>query len=162
MKPFKSLVAVGLVLMFAATAQAKAAYKGKVQMIETAEIIAVVRITGVEAASVKGKFWTYRQKASAKVDKVLKGKVSDSVSLYGDGDFICARCHFEVGRYLVFVERDGDLLIGNNCPLSVRKITAEKVEWLDDKRILDKKEALLADVLSEIAVVLATPKQSKP
>src|SRR6185436_7698218 len=114
MKRFQLLLVVGLVLLFAGSAQAEAAYKGKVQMIETAEVIAVVEITSVETASVKGTYETYRQKASAKVDKVLKGKLSGSVALYGDGDFICAKCHFQAGRYLVFLQRDGELLTGNN------------------------------------------------
>ena len=163
---FQALLAVGLVLLFAATAQARAAFKDKVQMIETAEVIAIVEITSVEEVSVKGKFWTYGQKALAKVENVLKGQVPDVVSLYGDEDFICARCNFEVGRYLVFLDRDGELLTGNNWHLSARKITktsgeTEQVEWFTDKGPFEKKEALLSDVLREIAVVLAKPKQAK-
>lgn len=165
MKRFQSLILIGLVLSLAAVCQARAAFKGKVQMIETAEVIAVVEITGVEKVSVKGKYWTYGQKASAKVENVLKGKLPDNVSLYGDEDFICARCHFEVGRYLVFLDRDGELLTGNNWHLSIRKITGdseEKVEWFDDKKIFEKTEALLSDVLNEITRVLSKPKQSQP
>ena len=132
-------------------------------MIETAEAIAVVEITGVEKASVKGKTWTYGQKASAKVEKVLKGKLSGSEFLYGDEDFICARCHFETGRYLVFLDRDGALWTGNNWHLSACKITGdskEKVEWFDED--LAMKEVPLSEVQSEIAAVLAKRKQSKP
>ena len=137
-------------------------------MIETAEVIAVVEITGLEKVSVKGKRWTYWQKASAKVEKVLKGKLSGSAFLYGDEDFICARCHFETGRYLVFLDRDDAMLTGNNWHLSVRKIIGdagdakEKVEWFEDNKKFEGKEALLSDVQAEIAAVLAKPKQSKP
>jgi hypothetical protein len=164
MKYIQSLLALGLVLLLAATVQAKAAYKGKGRMIETAEVIAVVEITSVEKASVKGKHWIYGQRALAKVENVLKGKLPASASLYGDENFICARCHFEIGRYLVFLDRDGELLTGNNWYLSIRKITENseaKVEWFDDKNIFEKKQAPLSDVLNEIAAVLAKPKQEK-
>lgn len=164
MKRFQSLLLVGLVLSLAANAHAKAAYKGKVQMIETAEVIAVVDITGLEKVSVKGKGWTYGQRASGKVENVLKGTLPKRVSLYGDENFICARCHFEVGRYLVFLDRDGELLTGSNWHLSIRKISGdseEKVEWFDDRKMFEKKEAPLADVLKEIKGVLEKSKPSK-
>ena len=72
-------------------------------MIETAEVIAVVEITSVETVSVKGEYWTYRQKATGKTEKVLKGKVSSNFSMFGEEDFICARCRFGVGRYWCFL-----------------------------------------------------------
>lgn len=164
MNYFKSLLAVGLVLLLTSTVHARASYKDKVQMIETAEVIAIVEITRVERVLIKGKHWTYQQKASAKVEKVLNGKLAGNVALYGDENFICARCHFETGRYLVFLVRDGELLTGNNWHLSALKITGdseEKVEWFDDEKRIEKKEMLLSDVVSEIADVLAKPKQSK-
>jgi len=95
---------------------------------------------------------------------VLKGKLSGSVALYGDGDFICARCHFQVGRYLVFLRRDGKLLTGSNWHLSIRKITGgseKKVEWFDDKQIFENQELLLSDVQNEIKAVLVRPKHHK-
>jgi len=160
MKHFQSLLAVGLVLFFAVSAQAKAAFKGKVEMITTAQVIAIVEITEVQKVSVKGAHWTYRQMASAKVEKVLKGELPDSAFFYGDENFICARCHFEAGRYMVFLDRDGELLTGNNWQLSTRKISGdsgEKVEWFGDK-YLEPKAALLSEVLNEITTVLAKSK----
>jgi hypothetical protein len=165
MKRFQFWAALGLVLLFAAHAHAKAGYKGAAQMIETAEAIAIVEITGVESTLVKESFWTYRQKATAKVEKVLKGDLSGKVSLHGDEDFICARCHFETGRYLVFLKRDQALWAGNNWQLSVHKITGDskdKVEWFKDKQSRVQTETPLSDVLKEIADVLAKPKPSKP
>jgi hypothetical protein len=58
MKHFQQLLAIGLVLLLASTAHARAEFKGKAQMIETAQAIAVVEITRVEAVSVKGGYWT--------------------------------------------------------------------------------------------------------
>lgn len=163
MKRLQVIVVIGLAFLIAASAQAAVVYKSKVQMIETAEVVAVVEITNVAKVSAKGELWTYRQKASAKVQNVIKGKLPDNVSLYGDG-LICGNCRFEVGRYLVFLDRDGGLLTGNNWELSARKITGKSkknVEWLGDKGLFQKKQALLSDVLSEIAVVLARSKQAK-
>ncbi len=48
MKRFQSWLPVGLVLMLAVTVQASFVYKDKAQMIETADAIAVVEITGVQ------------------------------------------------------------------------------------------------------------------
>lgn len=161
MKNFQSLLAGALVLLLAANAHSDAAYKGKVEMIETAAAIAIVEITSTEKVSVKGKHWIYQQKAPAKVEQVLKGNLADRVFLYGDENFLCAQCHFEVGRYLVFLDRDGDLLTGNNWQLSTRKITGEAVEWLDDDKFFEKKSATLSDVLQEIEQALAQAKPKK-
>jgi hypothetical protein len=186
MNPFQLLLAVGLVAVFADTAQAKANYKGKVQMIKTAEVMAVVEIARVRTMSViNGNTWSYRQMVSAKVEKVLKGDLPDNVTLYGDTcylqnttqpptrfsptAYICGKCHFEIGRYLVFLKRDGELLTGNNWQLSVRKISRdsqEKIEWFDGKKILENQEVLLSDVLSEVKLALShdepeTPEKSR-
>ena len=162
MKHFQSLLAVSLILLLAANAHSDAAYKGKVEMIETAAAIAVVEITGTEKVSVKGKQWIYQQKASAKVEQVLKSNLADRVSLYGDENFLCAQCHFEAGRYLVFLDRDGDLLTGNNWQLSTHKITGEAVEWLDDVKFFEKKVVALSGVLQEIEQALAKAKPAAP
>lgn len=166
MKRFFSCLTVVLLLLLGAMVQkghAKAAFKDKKQMIETAQVIDIVEITSIEKASVKGNPWTYQQKASAKVEKVLKGKLPDKVSLYGDETFICARCHFEKGRYLVFLDRDRELLTGNNWQLSARKITDDnkanntekaQVEWFDAKNIFERPKAPLNQALKEIAAVL--------
>jgi hypothetical protein len=161
MKHFKTLILLGLVLSLAVACQARAAFKSKVQMIETAEVIAVVEITNSEKVSVKGAHWTYSQKATASVESVVKGSLPGNVFLYGDENFRCARCRFNKGRYLVFLHRDGELLTGNNWHLSVRKITGtsqQTVEWFDN----ENKDALLSDVLSEISAQVSTSESSKP
>ena len=158
MKQFQSWLTVGLVLMLAATAHAKAAYKDKVEMTQSAEVIAIVEIKGLQKVEVKGKFWTYHQKASDKVEKVLKGTLPSTVALFGDEDFICARCHFGTGRYLVFLDKDGELLTGNNWQLSARKITGTDVEWFGEKNVFEQKKAPLSNVLSEIGKLLTSRK----
>jgi hypothetical protein len=88
------------------------------------------------------------------------------VSFYGDETFECARCHFEVGRHMVFLDRDGELLIGNNWHLSARKITRNTVEWFVNDRNMDRnikqKSAALSDVLQEIKRALARAKPAQP
>jgi hypothetical protein len=160
MKRLQTLIAVGLVLLMAASAQARATYKGKMQMIDTAEAIAVVTITSSTKVTAKGKLWDYRQKASARVESVLKGRLPGRVSLYGDEDFPCARSHFAPGRYLVFLHHDNNLWTGNNWYLSAWKINKDKVEWFaDDKTSYGRMNARLADVIKGIRHRIASHKQ---
>jgi len=113
----------------APSALAKAAYADEEQMIERAEVIAIVNVTRVEKAETKGAHWTYSEIANATVEQTLKGTLPQSVKLYGGEDFICAQVHFAVGRYIVFLRRDGDLLVGCNSHLSVRPIKDKQAEW---------------------------------
>jgi hypothetical protein len=165
MKTFRLLLSLGFVLMLSGHVHAKAAYKNKTQMIETADVIAIVEITAIEKTTTKGGHWTYGQKATANVEKTLKGKVPKGIALYGEQDFICARCRFALGRYLVFLDRDGELFTGNNWQLSIRQISGDavqKVEWLDDKHLFETKESHLSDVVKEIESVLAKIKKAEP
>ncbi|MEI6235861.1 MAG: hypothetical protein WCT04_22630 [Planctomycetota bacterium] len=152
------------VVLCASFVLGKAAFMSKEEMIHNAEVIAVVEITAIDKTVTKGIDWTFAQKATAKVETLIKGKLPETVALYGDQDFICARCHFEVGKYLVFLKRDNTVYTGNNWQLSIRKITGAKVEWFDGDKTLEKSDALLADVLKEIPVIMAkaaTPTTSK-
>ena len=161
MKRFQSLLAVGWVLLLAVSAQAMASYKGEKETIETAQIIAIVEIGATEKVSVQGKHWHYRQKATAKIEKVLKGDLGENAVFYGAENFICAQCRFKVGRFLVFLDRDGELLTGNNWQLSAREISGDKVEWFANKRTFSTKIAPLSEVLGEIERVLADAKAKK-
>jgi hypothetical protein len=141
---------------------AKAAFKSKEQMIQTAEVIAIVEITQVKPVSVKGKHWTYAKESSAQVQKVLKGTLPAQVSLFGGEDFICAQCHFETGRHLVFLDYDQDLLTGNNWEPSIRKITNNEVEWITDDNIFSKKTSPLSEVIAEIEKTIEEQKNTAP
>ena len=111
------------------SALAKAAYAAEEQMIERAEVIAIVNVARVEKAETKGTHWTYSEIAHATVEQTLKGTLPQTVKLYGGEDFICAQVHFAVGRYIVFLRRDGELLVGCNWHLSVRPIKDKQAEW---------------------------------
>jgi hypothetical protein len=147
-----------LVATLATDARGKARYAGKAEMIRESEAVAVVDISGVEEAEVKGEHWTYRQKAAAKVESVLKGELPEELELHGGEDFICARCEFAPGRYLVFLKRDGNLWAGSNWHLSARKVSGETVDWYADDTGIETKPAPLADVLAEVRELIAEPK----
>src|SRR5687767_895163 len=103
-------------------AGAKAAYGGKADMTRRADAIAVVEVLRVEKAEVKGRHWTYSERAVATVRTTLKGDLpaeGKELVLFGGEDFICAQCNFRPGRYLVFLRRDGGLWVGSNWHLSV-------------------------------------------
>jgi hypothetical protein len=133
---------------------ARARYKSKAEMIQTAEVIAVVEVTSVSTANTIGKHWTYQQKATATVERVLKGELPSAPALYGDEDFICAQCRFAVGRHLFFLRCDGDLWVGANWYLSVRPITDETIEWHAKDKGTELKPFPLKDVLEEIERIM--------
>jgi hypothetical protein len=135
---------------------AKAYFAMKDEMIEKADIIAVVDIVKVEKIESKGSVWTYSQKAIAKVEQLLKGKIPKEVNIYGMEDFICAQCHYEVGKFLLFLKYDKKLLTGSNWQFSIRPIKKDKVEWYkkggDDR--FDLEYLPLSAVLQEIRVIV--------
>ena len=79
------------------------------EMIQKAECIVIVSITAVEETEKKGTVWTYRQKATARVEECLKGDVKGTVEIYGQETFICAQCRYGEGRFILFLRRDGNL-----------------------------------------------------
>jgi hypothetical protein len=132
------------------SAFAKAAFAAEEQMIERAEVIAIVNVTLVEKSETKGKQWNYGEIAHATVERTLKGKLPQTVKLYGGEDFICAQVHFMPGRHLVFLTRDGDFLVGCNWHLSVRPIKDTQVEWYVPGEVLKLSWQPLGTVLERI------------
>lgn len=153
-KHIQRLLIAALLVIPVTAAHSKARFKSEKEMIETADVIAVVKVTSAEKVNVQGKHWTYAQKASASVESTVKGSVKDSLALYGDENFICAQCHFETGRYIVFLDYDGELLTGNNWQFSTVKINDDNtVRWNDQAR------KPLAEVLESIRKAQDEPKQ---
>lgn len=108
---------------------AKACFSSEDEMIERAEVIAIVDISRVEKTEAQGKDWKYSEVARATVQQTLKGKLSQAVDLHGGENFICAQVHFAPGRHLVFLRCDGEFLVGCNWHLGVRLIKDTQVEW---------------------------------
>jgi len=140
------------ILISQAASHAKACYAaGKEDMIREAACIAIVSITKVEKADTKESSWTYRQKASATVQRCLKGDVKGEITVYGLENFICAQCRYEEGRFILFLRKDGALWVGSNWQLGIRPIKGDKVEWFkDDKTLFEMKDTPLEDVIAEI------------
>src|SRR5687767_6177976 len=85
---------VSLLACCPSRADAKAAYAGKAEMVRRSDAIALVQVLRVEKAEVKGKHWTYSQRAVARVITTLKGDLpaaGKEVALFGGEDFICAQ-----------------------------------------------------------------------
>ena len=125
-----------LVVLFAASlagvvphADAKADHAPEDEMIERAEVIAIVDISRVEKTETKSQPFNYRQIAHATVHQTLKGKLPKEIKLYGGESFECAQVHFTPGRSLVFLRHAGEFLVGCNWHLSVRPIKDTEVEW---------------------------------
>ena len=131
MKTFFLRYAV-LFLAFGPGMFAKAYFQGEAEMIAKAEAIAIVTISSVRDAETQGEHWTYRQAADAKVEKTLKGELPAMFVLRGAETFICAQCPLTEGRFLVFLEKDGQLWKGSNWHLSLRPIDGARVEWFSD------------------------------
>jgi hypothetical protein len=118
-----------LVLLIPAVAMAKAYFAPWEEMVGRADHIAVMTIEAPQVVSVKGHHWTYSQKAPAVVERNIKGSLPRNVNLYGGEDFICARVNYSPGRYLVFLRRDEDLLVGANWYLSLNPVEEGEVRW---------------------------------
>ena len=134
-----------------------AAYAGKVEMIQKADVIVVVNITKVEDVEKKPESgWTYRQKATAQIEQCLKGGLTGQMEIYGMENFICARCEYKVGRYLLFLRKGSvDFWHGVNWHLGIRPVVEDKVEWFrDDKTRFEMTRQPLSDVIKEIQAVI--------
>ncbi len=163
--------AVALAAFDCNVACAKAYYAPKKEMIERADAIAIVDITKVGKAKKKGEHWTYYQKATGQVERMLKGKLDRTITLYGQEDFICASSMFSEGRFLLFLGKDGELWTGANWHLSSRRIMERKkedrtevgVEWFEnDKSSFKTKERPLGEVVTEIEAILEELKKKEP
>lgn len=137
----------------------KARYAGEEEMINRAEVIAIVNITEVEATKAKGKQWRYSEVASATVEQTLKGALPKEVKLYGGEDFVCAQVHFSPGRQLVFLTHDGELLIGCNWHLAVRPIKGDQIEWYIEGKYMELSWQPLQAVLARTRSTTGLPKE---
>jgi hypothetical protein len=127
---------IGLaVALCAADAHAKAAFFGKAQIVKESAAIAIVEITAVEQVETRSEHWTYRQRATARVEQQLKGPIMKHqvLTLLGDETFICAQCRFAPGKYLVFLQKSGESFTGTNWQLSTRAVCTvegkEQIDW---------------------------------
>ena len=158
----KSVLLAVMLLGVATPCLAKAYYAGRTEMIQKAEAIVIVTITGVEDTERKGSHWTYRQRAIASVERCLKGKLEGQIEIHGMETFICAQCRYQKGRFILFLRSDGELWVGSNWHLGIRPISGDKVEWPSgDERRFEMTEVPLSDVVVEISARVAEQRSGK-
>ncbi|RYX82487.1 hypothetical protein EON83_19390 [bacterium] len=141
------LFAVGFT---ARDAHAKAAYQPLDVMVANSDAIAIVQVDQVVATQIKGSHWSYGQKALARVQQTLKGQLPATPTLLGDENFECASCHFDEGRYLVFLKREKMGWAGVNWHLSARKTENGLITWRENEEV----RANLNDRLTAIKAIL--------
>jgi hypothetical protein len=129
---------------------ARAYFAGAQEMVQGSVAIAILDISKVEAVDAKGEHWTYRERAQATVDRTLKGSLPQHVQLFGNETFICEQVRFQPGRYLAFLRKDGEKLVGANWHLSVRPIKDGQVEWYSGKQRLDLSWQPLSVVVEQV------------
>ena len=144
-----------LLVAVSSACHAKAYYAGRIEMIQHSDCIAVVEITSVEPCQVQGPNWIYRQKATGTIERCLKGGVEGEIVIHGMEDFICAQCNYEVGRFVVFLRNVGQLWVGANWHLGIRRIVADEVLWFKtDERPFEMAAMPLDQVVAEIEAVV--------
>jgi hypothetical protein len=106
-RQFVALLVSALFAGAVPSAFAKAYYATEDEMIERAEVIAIVNVARVENAETKAEPFNYSEIAHATVEQTLKATLPQTVKLHGGESFICAQVHFTPGRHLVFLRRHG-------------------------------------------------------
>jgi len=133
---------------------ARAYFAGAQEMVQGSVAIAILDISKVEEVEATGEHWTYRERAQATVDQTLKGSLPQQVQLFGNETFICEQVRFQPGRYLVFLRRDGEKLVGANWHLSIRPIKDGQVEWYSGKQRLDLSWQPLSAVVKQVSELI--------
>jgi hypothetical protein len=111
-----------------------------------------VEISEVSKANEKGANCTYQQKASPKVERVLKGSLPNDLTVYGNKGGL-EPVGLESGRYLAFLRRDRDLWVCAQW-YSFRRITDETVDWFADDEHRTIKGVPLSEVLQDVQKIL--------
>lgn len=137
-------------------AYAKASFYSKPEMIRKADAIAVVDIVMVEKVDKPSSIWTYRQKATVNVIRCLKGQLEQQIVIFGDETFICARCHYSPGQFILFLRKCDDFWVGCNWHLGIRPITDGSVKWFNNDTTHEMTDQSVETVLTEIEALLKT------
>lgn len=122
--------------LLAHPAYGKAYFAARKEMVDRADIIALVDLGAVEKCLEKGQYFEYQEKASAKVEKLYKGKLPNFCTIYGAETFRCAQMRLVPGRAIVFLKKDTPQYHGSNWHLSLNHISGDKINWpaKDDER----------------------------
>jgi hypothetical protein len=151
----RTLTCLVLLATLPVAASARPGYLSKREMIGRAEVVALVEVTRVEPLPFSTELGPYTQRAEAVVEHAYKGVVPHDIILWGVRTPE-AEIRFAPGRYLVFLRRDGEKLLGVNWHLSARPVEGGWVEWYAGDRWYKMKRARLKSVLEEIKSIIAS------
>jgi hypothetical protein len=126
------------------------------ELIDSAEDIAVINITQVERVSAKGSHYSYEQKATALVEKVIKGNLPSKVFVYGRRMCKPPTPSYQPGRCLVFLQKDNNLLVCADSMSAVITIRGGKLAWYPQDGWTDDPRFEESVVLRDIARRLST------
>ena len=151
---FAALLLAGA-LFWSAGAEASVSHLSKRELIQRAELIAIVDIDQVEKLESERRTGSLR--AIATVRSVMKGPQMATVVFSAYSFYPCGVVNLEEGRYLVFLGRSEDSAerwAGVSWSESYRRIRGDLVWWEDDGRHF---EAPLWEAIAEITAEIAHP-----
>lgn len=132
-----SILALSFLVCCQLPALAKAYHPTMKEIIQTAEVIAVVKVDSCDSKLTKSSSFDYREESTATIKTLLKGTAPKKISILGAEVFKCANCHFPAGESLVFLRKSGDSYVGVGWHNANLPITNGKVAWfqnLDERR----------------------------
>lgn len=148
-KAIFSILASGVVACLQLPAAAKAYHPTIKEVIQTAEVIALVNVENCASKVTTSSPFDYREESAATVKTLLKGIAPKKITILGAEVFKCANCHFPAGESLVFLRKSGNAYVGvgwNNASLP---IVNGKVAWFQN---LDERRS---DIQSDLKTVMS-------
>ncbi|HEY9786306.1 MAG TPA: hypothetical protein V6D17_12945 [Candidatus Obscuribacterales bacterium] len=142
---------------------AKAYFASRVEMVDRADLIALVHFDAVKKVEKKSPHWTYREEASGTIRKIYKAsanhqdmKVNSQIAVYGGETFICAQTKLSSGDCLVFLQHQDGFWQGANWHYSVLPVNGNQVKWLKSPHSREFAEATLAEAARDIKTDIAS------
>lgn len=120
---------IGCVLTLVTMAGAFEIFPSGEEMIDRSPIIAVVDVQRMENTLTEAKPYDYTQISYARVEKLLKGDLPETVKIHGGETFRNIAVQFPRGRYIVFLRKHGGQLVASQAGMSARPIRDSQVLW---------------------------------
>ena len=160
------VLALLLVLVCALRLEARFRFLSPVEMIQYADVIAIGNIVDVVAKDTPGgDKVVFRQRATAKIEQIIKGSAGKSLDLVAgvtspDGNRLCLPdCTLEAGWHLMFVRKTaGSDYVTANAGLGMLRISGNnKLSWFAEMGDLSKRvETSLPKMIADIKANLKT------
>ncbi len=135
-------LAAAFVLSCPQSSDARFRFLSPTEMIQFAEVIAVVDIPSVEEKDTRSGDVVYTQRAQAKIEQILKGSNEKSLELVGrlNTKLCVPDCTLEAGRQLIFVRKTpGGSYTSANSGLGLLHIKNATVSWFPDMKDMSRR-----------------------